>query len=192
MNGVKNTGDPIILETPDLKLSSLTTEDTYDLYPLLSDEKSLRYLFSPSRTREEARDLVETIASYDRKWVTWFVVRAKESGIACGLMMFFGVNYLNNYCSIAYVLSPEYRGRGFAQQSLKALIDYLFSSTEINRIEAEVEPENTISKSVLNGLGFLREAECLRQRLFLAGEYHDVEMYSLLKRDWINQNSNNR
>ncbi|MCP1846131.1 ribosomal-protein-alanine N-acetyltransferase [Bradyrhizobium sp. USDA 4524] len=174
----------VTLETDELILRSLSIDDTEDLFPILSDRSLLRYLFSASETIEEARKLVKTISGYDRKWATWFVARLKKSGAVCGSFMYFSADIVNKHGSIAYVLLPEFGRRGLANQAVQALIRHMFLDLGFNRIEAEVEKENVRSKAVVAKLGFTREADCLRQRVFLAGEYRDVEMHSLIREDW--------
>jgi ribosomal-protein-alanine N-acetyltransferase len=67
-------------------------------------------------------------------------------------------------------------------EALHSVIAYGFDHLRLNRIEAWVMPENRASSRVLEKLGFSSEG-VLRERGFWKGTYHDLEMFSLLKRE---------
>ncbi len=84
--------------------------------------------------------------------------------------------------SIGYWLSRTHQGKGSMTIATKALINYAFDSLELNRIELKIARKNIKSKSIAERLGFTKEGT-LRQDEYLNGEYHDYDIYSLLKSD---------
>ncbi len=64
---------------------------------------------------------------------------------------------------------------------------FMFEEIDINRIQVEVKPANEVSKKVLLENGFIKE-ELLRQAVLWSGkEVVDLEIYSILKEDDMNQ-----
>ncbi|MCL1125038.1 GNAT family N-acetyltransferase [Shewanella surugensis] len=76
---------------------------------------------------------------------------------------------------------------GYATEALTEVIDFLFSQNSmhrVNRIEAYVMQGNLASETILNKLGFTMEG-ILREHSYWKGEYHDLSLYALLKKDWL-------
>ncbi|MDR1402923.1 MAG: GNAT family N-acetyltransferase [Tannerellaceae bacterium] len=71
-------------------------------------------------------------------------------------------------------------------EALETVIDFGFNSLEINRIEAEVMQGNIVSEKVLEKSGFKNEG-VLRQWMYWNGNYYDMTMFSLLKKDYYKE-----
>jgi ribosomal-protein-alanine N-acetyltransferase len=67
-------------------------------------------------------------------------------------------------------------------EALAAVIDLGFSAMELNRIEAFVGTDNTISKHLLEKFGFTQEG-LLREHYKSGGQIEDSLVYSLLRSD---------
>jgi len=50
-------------------------------------------------------------------------------------------------------LAPEHRGRGYATEAARALIDFAFAALNLRRIVATTEYDNTASQAVMRQLG---------------------------------------
>jgi len=83
---------------------------------------------------------------------------------------------------IHYSLLPEFWGRGYAQEAVRALISYGFKVLDLHRIEAGVAVENTRSVTLLEKLRMRREGTC-RKILPLASGWMDNYMYAILDSD---------
>jgi ribosomal-protein-alanine N-acetyltransferase len=68
-------------------------------------------------------------------------------------------------------------------EALSAVLDWGFAHMELNRVEAQVHPENAASISSVSRLGFQHEG-LLRELGYWRGQYHDMLQYSLLRKDW--------
>jgi ribosomal-protein-serine acetyltransferase len=93
------------------------------------------------------------------------------------------IDWENKKTEIGYWLGTEYEGRGFATRSCQALIDQIFNEMQLNRIEINVKVGNKRSKLIPKRLGFQLDG-VLRQSELFDGQFHDVEVYSLLFEDW--------
>ncbi|MBK9546971.1 MAG: GNAT family N-acetyltransferase [Dehalococcoidia bacterium] len=54
-------------------------------------------------------------------------------------------------------LAPEARGKGYGTQALRQVVEYLFATTKVNRIEASCDVENVGSQFALSRAGFRYE-----------------------------------
>ena len=79
-------------------------------------------------------------------------------------------------------LLPEHRGRGLGTEAQRQLVDYLFSTTPVHRIQAGTEIDNIAEQRALEKAGFRREG-VMRGVAFRAGGWRDGVMYALLRDD---------
>jgi ribosomal-protein-alanine N-acetyltransferase len=66
---------------------------------------------------------------------------------------------------------------------VRIMVDYLFLSREIVRIQAEMHPDNVASQRVLEKSGFTMEG-LIRKSFFSRGRYRDTAMWSILREEW--------
>jgi RimJ/RimL family protein N-acetyltransferase len=83
---------------------------------------------------------------------------------------------------IGILLAPEHRGRGVGTEAQRLLVDYLFSTTAANRLEATTEVDNVAEQRALEKAGFIQEG-LLRERGFVRGAWRDGYIYSRLRSD---------
>jgi RimJ/RimL family protein N-acetyltransferase len=84
---------------------------------------------------------------------------------------------------IGIALFPEYRGRGIGTEAQRQLVDYLFATTPVHRVQAGTETANVAEQRALERVGFRREG-VQRGLYFRAGEWRDSLMYGLVRDDW--------
>ncbi|WP_281420478.1 GNAT family N-acetyltransferase [Leuconostoc miyukkimchii] len=66
---------------------------------------------------------------------------------------------------IGYVIGKAWWGKGYLPEALEKIVNYLFHSTDVRRIEAKCDIRNQQSKKVLEKCGFTFEG-VLRQRSY--------------------------
>jgi len=84
---------------------------------------------------------------------------------------------------IGYILVPSERGKGYCTEAVNLMVDYLFLSKEIRRIQAQTDLRNVASQKVLEKVGFKKEGT-LRRNFFTRGEWRDAYIYSILREEW--------
>ena len=82
-----------------------------------------------------------------------------------------------NY-EIGIALFPDHRGHGVGTDAQRQLVDYLFSTTTANRVQAGTEVDNIAEQRALERVGFRREG-VQRGLYFRAGQWRDSVMYGL-------------
>jgi len=103
----------------------------------------------------------------------------KKDGTKIGFIAHFAAHSTG----IAYALLPNERGKGFGGEAVKIMVDYLFLSKNIVRIQAETHPQNTASQRVLERAGLKKEG-IIRQSFFSRGIWRDTVMFSILREEW--------
>ncbi|MBA2626847.1 MAG: GNAT family N-acetyltransferase [Gemmatimonadales bacterium] len=81
-----------------------------------------------------------------------------------------------------WIGKPHWR-RGYVTEAAAAVMAYGFDTLELNRIEAHHLAGNTASGRVLQKLGMTREG-CMRDHVRKWESFHDVEGYSILRREY--------
>jgi RimJ/RimL family protein N-acetyltransferase len=109
----------------------------------------------------------------------WFLIEKRDgSKIGQVLCLPKGPHY-----SIGYRIVPDERNKGYCTEAVEIIVDYLFLSKDIVRIESESRPKNTASIRVLEKAGFVREG-LIRKSVFIRGEWKDGALYSILREEW--------
>jgi RimJ/RimL family protein N-acetyltransferase len=74
------------------------------------------------------------------------------------------------------------RGQGYGAEAQRLLADWLFDTTNVNRVEAQTDIENVAEARALEKAGFTRDG-VLRGAQFRAGAYHDLVVFSRIRSD---------
>ncbi len=85
-------------------------------------------------------------------------------------------------CEIDWGLNPQFKNRGFAFESVKCLVDYIFNYFKMNKIIIFVWNGNDASKKLANKLGFVLTGIEKNARV-KNGKEIDLYTYELLKRE---------
>lgn len=106
----------------------------------------------------------------------------KEDDILGKISYFKPVRYFDAL-EIAYILFKQgERGQGYMTEALSLLVNYLFWTRHIGRLQLTVVVGNHGSKRVAEKCGFKSEG-ILRQAVFVRGKHADLEMFSLLREE---------
>jgi RimJ/RimL family protein N-acetyltransferase len=109
----------------------------------------------------------------------WFFIENKDGG----KVGFIGTHVFGGMLEIGYALMPAERNHGYCTEAVKIMVDYLFMSKNIVRIQAATNVENKVSQKVLEKAGFQREG-MERKGLFAWGNWVDLYIYSILREEW--------
>ena len=82
-----------------------------------------------------------------------------------------------------YWIGPDFHGNGYATEASKAMIDFAFRTTDLNRIHAQHLSWNEASARVLAKVGMTHEGR-QRQHVVRWEDPEDWELWGLLKTDW--------
>ena len=173
------------LETKDLCLRKPRMKDAKDIFHYASDPEVARYvLWEPHRSISETASFVRDLrARLHAGCPSSWVVVLRETDTVIGTIGFVWYSTDNNAAELGYSFSREYWNHGYATQALQAVIDSVFSSLPLNRLEAQHDVRNPASGRVMQKCGLTQEG-ILRGRIMNKGEYIDTALYSILRSDW--------
>jgi RimJ/RimL family protein N-acetyltransferase len=133
------------------------------------------FIFLPQQSRTEWEKRYDNLTP-DTKW---FFIERKD-GTKIGTMFHW---LIGNHLEISCVLAPNERGKGYGVEATQLIVDYLFLSKDVTRIQAHTLAENVASQKVLRKAGFIKEG-IIRKSAFSKGEWKDRALYSILREEW--------
>lgn len=83
---------------------------------------------------------------------------------------------------VGAALAPEHRGQGLGVQTHLLLVDYVFTHTMTQRLEALTDSRNRAEVHTLQRAGFTEEGR-LRSAVWQSGSLRDLIMFSRLRTD---------
>lgn len=175
------------LETDRLYLRELIGADATALLAIHGDVELMRLFGNdPIPDLASAEALIKTFSGWHQlpnPGTRWAIEIKGTAGLVgtCGL---FGWNRAWRKCTVGYELAQRAQGKGYMQEALTVALSWGFEGMRVNRLEAQVHPDNARSLKLLRRLRFVEEGR-LRQGGYWAGQYHDLLQYSLLRKDWI-------
>ncbi|MGE7693894.1 GNAT family N-acetyltransferase [Lysinibacillus sp. NPDC094177] len=176
-----------VLETERFILRKAQENDCLDLFELYSNESVVKYI--PLEPFNSVEDTKSEMIWYEKifeeqsglRWVIEEPVTKKVIG-TCG---FLNYEKAHNRLEIGYDLIPSYWKKGIMKETLSTIIHFAFTKMNVNKIEAKVVPENITSIKLLEKLNFNQEG-MLREHEFEKGNYVDLVIFSILKREYKN------
>jgi len=85
--------------------------------------------------------------------------------------------------AMGYVLGEQFWNNGYMSEALTRVIDFLFETTDVNRIEAEHDVSNPGSGRVMEKSGMIFEGVLRKAGLNNQGIV-DIAVYSILRSDF--------
>ena len=181
-------GDFPVLETPRLRLREIVVADAPALLEIHGDPVVMRWFGNdPIADLAGAHRIVESFAGL--RWLpspgTRWAIEPRDSPDSelVGTCGFFRWNRGWRTCMVGYELAPRAQGRGYMREALRAIVPWAFATLGIERIEAQVHPDNAASLATLAALGFRREG-LQRAAAFWGGRRHDMVVMGLLREDF--------
>jgi RimJ/RimL family protein N-acetyltransferase len=174
------------LETERLTLRPFEERDLDAFAAMHGTAESTQWLYNDPRTPDEAR------VHFDRKrrssfegdgdWLSCAVVE-RASGTLVADLAFQWVSVEHRTGEIGFIVAPAQKGKGFAPEAARALLDWAFGAGGFHRVIGRLEPRNTASARVLEKLGMRREAHFVENE-WIKGEWQSELVYAILDREW--------
>lgn len=117
---------------------------------------------------------------YEQRDLTFIIEKGTE---VCGLCGFHFTDLNNHRTEIGYWLLPQYRGQGIVTEAVRYLCQWAFTERNINRIQIRCATGNQASNAIPLRLGFTFEGTEREGELLSSGEYVDIRVYSILKKE---------
>jgi [ribosomal protein S5]-alanine N-acetyltransferase len=152
----------IVLETGRLLLREQVIEDLDELWDFHSHPENVRYYHDAPTNLEEVREQLEWDLDWYRKndrLGTWAIMH-KQTGRLVGLcsLMPWTVDDVEEV-EMAYVLAEDCRGQGLGTELSRGVVQYALDRLKLPRIISLIEPENMVSRHVVEKAGMRFEKE---------------------------------
>jgi len=174
------------LESTEILLRGLCDDDTEANYPQWFNSRDVCLHNSHHRfpyTRVEAKSFVESLTNDKTRLV--FAIVMKHDLLHVGNISLQNIDYICRSAELAVIIGErKYWGRGIAFDAGKLLINHGFQQLNLRRISLGTSAENISMIKTAEKLGFTREGE-KRQAHYKNGRYVDINMYGLLKDEWV-------
>ncbi|MGH2859537.1 MAG: GNAT family N-acetyltransferase [Solirubrobacteraceae bacterium] len=84
---------------------------------------------------------------------------------------------------LGYAVGLPFAGQGYMREGIELVLRHAFTTLQLHRIEANIQPGNASSLALASGAGFQREGFSPRY-LKIGGRWRDHERWAILVEDW--------
>lgn len=154
------------------ELHSLSEVDEYNTLGIPKNREETKSIIQPWIEENQ----LDEIKNYT------FAIEQRETGAFIGLFGFKLGNEKYKRAEVWYKIHTNFWAKGYATETLKAVINFGFNTLKLHRIEAGCAVENIGSIKVLEKVGMIREGRG-RQTLPLKSGWSDNFEYSILDTD---------
>lgn len=170
-----------VIAAPRVTLRRINKGDLEPLYEVCGDESSCRYSdwYAHIDKNDTAAFIRYLNKNYRQNRLFTFGIIENTQNRLIGTISVVSINPAYTVAEIGYTLAKNYRGRGYAGESVRALCNYLIKVIGVKRIEAKTLPENEASRKLLKTCGFKQEA-LLVNGAVIRGQVRDCCLYSYI------------
>lgn len=175
-----------MINTDRLIIRQVEISDAEQIFAYRSDAETNKYQGWIPNDLEQVEDFIENKVSKEVNvsgtWVQMSLLRKEDNKIIGDIGVLFK-DEDDMQCEVGCTMNKEYHGQGFATEALHGVITYLFADLNKHRITSSIDPANIASISLVERLGFRKEAHHI-ESLFINEEWVDDIIYAILKREW--------
>ena len=161
-------------ETERLIISEITLDDAPFIVKLYNDEDYLHFIGDKKvRTIEDAEKNIEEkfIAIYKKQKYGYYLVSLKSDNTpigTSGLMKRDGLDYVD----IGFAYLKEFRGKGYAYEATKKILDFGLNELDLRPIAAITTIKNISSSNLLERMGFKHE-----KNIFIPNDPEELRLF---------------
>lgn len=173
------------LETKRLTIRPISLSDKNEIFEYRCDKEINKYQGWVPKTIEDVEVFIGKISKQINEPETWFqfVIIEKETQKIVGDLGIHFSDIQNKQAEIGCTLNKDFQNKGYATESVRKVIDYLFKDLNKHRIITSIDPDNKNSIRLVERVGFRKEAHFV-ESLFINGKWVDDIIYALIEKDW--------
>lgn len=164
-----------IMETDRLVIRPLTDADAPFIFKLMNDSGYIKNIGDRGiNTLEDAQNYIRSgpMASYKEHGFGLDCVEERASGVKVGTCGLLKRPFLS-HADVGYAFLPQFRSKGYARESVRAVVTYARERLKLQQVSAIVNPDNDPSIRLLSDLGFLHE-----KMIHMPDTNKEVRLYS--------------
>ncbi len=176
-----------VLQTERLVLREITVDDAEFWMRNFSDPEVVELTaWEPPRDLEAAKEEIVRFCArpfQEATGVRWGIAFRGSSDLIGTLGYHQWVREGAHRARMGYDLLREHRRKRIMTEAMRAALMYGFTTMDLHRIEVLIDPANTASIRLVEGLGFRRDGT-LRENTYFRGRFIDDVVFSLLRQEW--------
>jgi RimJ/RimL family protein N-acetyltransferase len=162
------------------------TQDNHLYSTWMNNEEIRRYFSIYPTSDSRGKERIEQLY-HDGKHII-FGVATNEDNRLIGLVGLKDINYVNQSAEFYVIIDGSMHGKGYGTEATKLMLRYGFMELNLNRIQTQDMEENIGGWRADEKAGFTYEGT-LREDILRFGKYNDVRVYSILRREYFEKNS---
>ncbi|MBV9710496.1 MAG: GNAT family N-acetyltransferase [Ktedonobacteraceae bacterium] len=179
---ISNMQNPFIVGER-IYLRPLEPAQDNHLYSTWRNDEEIRRYFSVYPTSDtRGKERLENLYKDFRHII--FGVVLKEDNRLIGMVGLKDINTLNQSAEFYVIIDNSAHGRGYGTEATKLMVRYGFMELNLNRIQTQDMEDNIGGWRADEKAGFKYEGT-LREAILRFGKYHNVKVYSLLRREFL-------
>ncbi len=181
---MKHAGTKTI-ETTRLTLRKLELADADRMFHnWTSDDKVTLFLrWDAHKSIDETRNMIQQwLDSYQEDSTYYWGIYLKDGEMIGSI----GVTITSEYDfkgELGYKIGSCWWNQGYSSEAARAVIDYMFCNTDIERMDAFCSVKNPASGKVMEKAGMQYEG-CLRHYYKTRDGFHDCSLYGIIRSMW--------
>jgi RimJ/RimL family protein N-acetyltransferase len=179
-------GESLELKTPRLLLRPLRAGDADAIVAYRSLPEVARFQswesFGPADGASLVAEQAGVVPNTPGTWLQLAIVRS-DSGAVVGDC---GIHFQredSRLVELGITISPAHQQRGFAEEALRGVLEYVFGRLAKHRVTALVDADNHAAANLFRRLGFRLETHHL-ENVWFKGEWGSECVFALLRREW--------
>jgi ribosomal-protein-alanine N-acetyltransferase len=165
-------------------LRELRRSDAASLFAMLSTPEVARFVSPPPANVEGfERFIAWTLRQQTEGTLACFAVTLQGFDTAIGLFQVRQTAARFESAEWGFALGSAFWGTGVFEESAPLVLDFVFNTLEVHRLEARAAVQNGRGHGALVKVGAVQEG-ILRKSLLRHGQYLDQVLYSILAEDW--------
>lgn len=170
----------------DINLRSVTIDDASDIFILIDKNRNIlrQWLtfIDDSTSVDFTTEYIGRTSLYNPNGDIVYVIEYNHNIV--GLIGFEAINNYRKKAELGYWLCPEYQGMGIMKMAALLALKFGFEKYLFNRIEIKCASNNIRSIKIAEYLRFTYEGTERDGELLSDGEFTDVRVYSMLRREY--------
>lgn len=173
------------LETKRLIIRPIAFEDKNDIFEYRRDKEANKYQGWVPKTIADTEDFITKTAMKINQPHTWFqfVIIEKTTRKIIGDL---GIHFFDNKTKeveIGCTLDKAFQKNGYATETLKKMLAYLFNDLHKQRIIASIAPENKSSVRLFERIGFQKKTHHTKSS-YTDRKWPDDLLYTITAKEW--------
>jgi RimJ/RimL family protein N-acetyltransferase len=177
---------PVLVEGERIRLREVNIDDFEATWQWASRAEFFRFLPIDQPTRDEERAWLDSIVAQAHEIPRrqyHLGIKIVDGSKLIGMVRLAIDSQRHRSASIAYGISPEHWGHGYATEAAQLIVGFAFDALGLHRVWASHHPDNIASRKVLEKVG-LREEGRQRDDRFVGGVWYDSVVCSILEDEW--------